>query len=397
MQAVERSGFYRGKLGPGGMNVSSITDFVEHVPFTTKAELLSDRLTFPPFGSNLTRPLGEYRRFCQTSGTTSGQPMAWLDTPDSWAELLKCWQRVFRAAGLCPGVDRLFFAFSFGPFLGFWTAFEAAASDFMVLPGGGLSSQARLEMMARYGVTALCCTPTYALRLGEMLGMNGAPAAANLAVRSIIVAGEPGGSIPAVRERISTLWGGARVFDHHGMTETGPVSFELLERPGELVVIRDAYFAEVINPTNGMEVSEGECGELVLTTLERLSCPLLRYRTGDWVRKRRSRGSVVLEGGVLGRLDEMAVVRGVNIYPSAIEAVVRQFPDIREFLVLQRKQDAMDEIEVLVELSADGTQEVVSRLAARLRDTFSLRIPVRRVEPGSLPAHDFKSRRWQKG
>lgn len=395
MEAAELSPFYRAKPGLRHDAIGSVDDFVARVPFTTKGELLSDRLACPPFGSNLTQPLHAYRRFCQTSGTASGQPMAWLDTPGSWAAMLRCWRQVFTAAGLLPGEDRLFFAFSFGPFLGFWTAFEAAADDFLVLPGGGLSSQARLEMMARCGVTALCCTPTYALRLGGLLGVDGAPSAASLAVRKIIVAGEPGGSIPAVRSRIEQLWG-ARVFDHHGMTETGPVSYETISQPGELVVMDDAYFAEVIDPATGREVQDGGCGELVLTTLDRLSCPLLRYRTGDWVRKRLSGGRIVLEGGVLGRLDEMAVVRGVNIYPSAVEAVVRQFPEVREFLVEQRKVDAMDEVELLVELPDAGAQEVVARLAARLRDTFSLRIPVRLVQPGSLPAAEFKSRRWRR-
>jgi phenylacetate-CoA ligase len=388
------NGFYAHKFREHGIRVtqsSRIEDLVREMPFTTKAELLTDRLKHPPFGSNLPGPFKNYTRFCQTSGTSSGEPMAWLDTKESWDAMLACWSRVFEGAELVKGDDRVFFAFSFGPFLGFWTAFEAAARDYMVLPGGGLSSQARLEMMARYGATVLCCTPTYALRLGEMIGEASGIERAVLRVGKIIVAGEPGGCIPEVRARIEQLWN-ARVYDHHGMTEVGPVSYEVTQHPCRLIVVEESYFAEIIDPQTSAEVPEDECGELVLTTLDRVACPLLRYRTGDWVRKGMLGGRLVLEGGVLSRVDEMVVVRGVNVYPSAIEAVVRQFPDIVEFMVEQRKVDAMDEIELLIE--APGN--VVKHLETKLRDTFSLRIPVHLVEAGSLPRHEFKAKRWRR-
>ena len=391
-------GFYAQKFRQHGVRVTSmnrIEEFIQQVPFTVKAELLQDRLEHPPFGTNLTRPFDQYTRFCQTSGTSSGQPMAWLDTVESWEAMLACWRRVFQGADLARGRDRIFFAFSFGPFLGFWTAFEAAARDYMVLPGGGLSSQARLEMMARYGATALCCTPTYALRLGEMIGDASGVERMALRVNKILVAGEPGGSIPEVRARIEQLWD-ARVYDHHGMTEVGPVSYEITAQPRDLVIIEEAYLTEVIDPKTGLEVAAGEHGELVLTTLERTACPLLRYRTGDWVKKGEHNGRLVLEGGVLSRVDDMVVVRGVNIYPSAIEAVVRQFDEIAEFMVEQKKVDAMDEIELLIEVSDGSAKTLLKRLESRLRDTFSLRIPVQIVESGSLPRHEFKARRWRR-
>ena len=362
------------------------------LPFCSKADLLADHLAHRPFGTALTEPLENYTRFCQTSGTSTGQPMAWIDTPQSWEAMLECWRFVYRGAELKAGVDRLFFAFSFGPFLGFWTAFEAAASDYLIIPGGGLSSQARLEAMARYQATALCCTPTYALRLGESIGAASGVTLDQLAVRKVIVAGEPGGSIPAVRDRIEQLWN-ARVFDHHGMTEVGPVSFETTAEPGLLQVIEEAYLAEVID-ADGREVADGECGELVLTTLNRTACPLIRYRTGDWVKKHRINDRLCLEGGVLGRVDEMVVIRGVNIYPSAVERVVRQFTGIAEFQIEQRKVDAMDELELRIELEPDAAPDLVKQLENKLRDTFSMRIPVRLVD--SLPRFEFKAKRWVK-
>ncbi|WP_461784702.1 phenylacetate--CoA ligase family protein [Prosthecobacter sp.] len=389
--------FYGKKIREWELKVSRlnrIDDFIAQVPFTSKADIQADRAENPPFGTNLTRAIHQYTRFCQTSGTSTGQPMAWLDTPESWEAMLKCWQRVFEAAGLVKGRDRIFFAFSFGPFLGFWTAYEAAAKDYLVIPAGGLSSQARLEAMARYGATVLCCTPTYALRLGELIGESSGVERMSLRINKIIVAGETGGSVPEVRSRLEKLWD-SRVFDHHGMTEVGPVSYEAEDMPRQLIVLEDAYLAEVVDPKTGKEVADGECGELILSTLDRTACPLLRYRTGDWVKKKLHRGRLILDGGILSRLDDMVVVRGVNIYPSAVDAVVRQFPEIIEFMVEQRKVDAMDEIELLVEVDGNVAKPLLKKIESKLRDTFSLRIPVRLAEPESLPRHEFKAKRWR--
>lgn len=363
------------------------------LPFTFKEDLLADRLAYPPFGSAMLEPLVNYTRFCQTSGTSSGQPMAWVDTEQSWEAMLECWRQFYRAAGLRAGEDRVFFAFAFGPFLGFWTAFEAASSHYLAIPGGGLSSLARLQTMARYGATTLCCTPTYALRLGEQIGGESGITLDQLKIRKLIVAGEPGGNVPGVRQRLESLWN-ARVFDHHGMTEVGPVSFESVEHPGYLQIIEEAYIAEVIAPDTGLEVAEGEYGELVLTTLNRVACPLLRYRTGDWVQKRYIDGRLALEGGVLSRVDEMVVIRGVNLYPSAVESVLRQFTGVAEFQVEQKKIDAMEEIEVQVELATDAPRDLIRQIEARLRDTFAMRIPVRLV--ADLPRYEFKAKRWRK-
>jgi phenylacetate-CoA ligase len=376
--------------------IASLEDFVKQVPFTTKDEILADHIVHPPFGSNFTEPLARYTHFCQTSGTNSGQPMAWLDTRESWSAMLNCWRQVFHVAGLQTGQDRIFFAFSFGPFLGFWTAFEAAAATYMVIPGGGLSSQARLEMMARYEVTVLCCTPTYALRLGETIGAPSGISQSQLKIKKIIVAGEPGGSLPTTRERLRELWGKVEIYDHHGMTEVGPVSYEAPEHPGVLCVMEDAYFAEVLGPDH-REVPDGAEGELVLTTLDRNACPLLRYRTGDWVCKQVIDGQLCLEGGILSRCDDMAVIRGVNIYPSAIENIVRRFPEVSEFMVEQKNVHNMEEIELFVEISSHTEPDfILTQLEDRLRDTFTLRIPVHQAPEGSLPRFEFKARRWRK-
>ena len=395
--------FYGGRLKKSGIgaSLSSLAEFTERMPFTTKMDLVWDREEFPPYGSNLTYPLGRYSRYCQSSGT-SNSPFPSLDTAESWSAMLDCWDRVYEAAGIGSG-EKVFFAFSFGPFLGFWTAFESATRrGNLSIPGGGLSSKARLQVMVAHSVEVLCCTPTYAMRLGEIFAEHVNDETATYRLKKIIVAGEPGGSIPAVRQRISDLWKGARIFDHHGMTEVGPVTYEHPDKPLNLCVIEDAYFAEVINRETHREVEPGQQGELVLTTLTGNACPMLRYRTGDLVEKTyfHPPGSdepvLSLEGGILGRVDEMVVIRGVNIYPTAVEKIIRGFPEVVEFQVIQTIRQSMAELEVSIEADSRAKPDLAERVERELADAFTLRIPVRVVEAGALPRYEFKSRRWIK-
>jgi phenylacetate-CoA ligase len=390
--------FYSQRLKEAGLErgADSLSDFVDRCPFTTKAELTEDHKKNPPFGSNLTYPLERYTRYNQTSATT-GSPMRWLDTPEDWDWMLGNWNRVFEAAGVDAGA-RVYFAFSFGPFLGFWTAFDAAAKrGCLCIPGGGLSSTARLQAILDIGVEAVCCTPTYAIRLAEVAEKERIDLSSSK-VRKIVVAGEPGGSVPATRELIEAKWKPAKVFDHHGMTEVGPVSFEAPERPGSLRVIESSYFAEVIDPKSGKTIPPGEEGELVLTTLGRAGSPLLRYRTGDLVKPIFSEPGyrLDLEGGILGRTDDMVVIRGVNVYPSAVENLIRSFKEVAEYSVTIRESDSLNDLQVEVELSPRGPQpdSVKEAMEKAFRNTFNLRVPVTLAEAGSLPRYEMKANRW---
>ena len=292
--------FYRKKLDGLEPGIASLEDFRERFPFTLKAELVEDQLRLPPFGSNLTFPLDHYTRFHQTSGTTSA-PVRWLDTPESWNWMVENWKEIYRAAEVGAG-DRIYFAFSFGPFIGFWLAFDAAQQmGCLCIPGGGLNSHARLRAIVENRATVLCCTPSYAARLAEAaISQN----QGSVALRSIIVAGEPGGSVPATRARLEQLWPGARIFDHHGMTETGPVSHQCPAQAGTLHILESAYLPEIVD-AEGRQAGAGEAGELVLTTLGRTGSPLLRYRTGDIVRAGSGeccacgRHDLALAGGIL--------------------------------------------------------------------------------------------------
>jgi phenylacetate-CoA ligase len=378
--------FYSEKLGPLG-KVTSLADFTDRVPFTTKEDLAANHEQHPPYGTTHTFPLSRYHRFHQTSGTR-GKPLIWLDEPDGWAWILDNWEWVWRGAGVKPG-DTAFFPFSFGPFLGFWAGFEAATRmGVRAVPGGGLSSEDRLQLLLRSQSSILCCTPTYALRLAEVGEKIKLPVS-SLGITKIIVCGEPGGSILEVRQRIEAAWQ-ARVYDHHGMTEIGPVSVSSEMDPDLLLLRHESYFCEVIDPANGTPTSSGETGELVLTTLGRYGSPLLRYRTGDLVQPVPHEDHFALRGGVLSRTDDMVVIRGINIHPSSIDAIVRSFPDIAEYQVEIDQRPALAELNLTVE----STAETASALAQKLRSTFTLRIPVTEVARGTLPTFEVKAKRW---
>ncbi len=396
--------FYSQKFNATGItfDVASLEDFSRRFPFTTKSELVEDQRAHPPFGTNLTYPPDRYTRFHQTSGTT-GVPLRWLDTPESWEGMLDSWTEVYRAAGVGRG-DRVYFAFSFGPFIGFWMAFEAAARmGALCLPGGGMSSAARIHSILDNAATVLCCTPTYAIRLAEVTAAEKIDLRSSR-VKTIIVAGEPGGSVPSIRSRIEQLWPGARVFDHHGMTEVGPVTYECPAQPGRLHVIESAYYAEIIDPATGRAAPSGQEGELVLTTLGRAGSPLLRYRTGDLVKAVTQpcpcgRAEMALQGGILGRTDDMIVVRGVNIYPSAVEEIIRAVDDVVEYQVRVSTAPALTELSLQIEV-LPGCADAAG-LAATLEKTFqnrfALRIPVSVVAPGGLPRFEMKAKRWVRG
>ncbi len=396
--------FYPERLQAAGIAGApdSIADFIAKCPFTLKSDCVADQDAHPPYGSNLTFPFERYTRFHQTSGST-GKPMRWLDTNESWNWMLGNWCEVYRAAGVTEA-DRVFFAFSFGPFLGFWTAFESALQvGCLCLPGGGLSSAARLKNIIDQQATVLCCTPTYALHLAEVAKREDIDLR-KAAIKTIIVAGEPGGSLPATRKQMQDAWNGARVFDHHGMTEVGPVTYECPAQPGILHVVETAYLSEIVNPESGTPVPPGATGELILTTLGRTGSPLLRYRTGDLVKAVArcpcpcGRSDLALDGGILGRADDMVVVRGVNIYPAAVDQIIREHGGVAEYQVDVDNRTSMTELSIAVEpdINCADPAGLVKSLSRSFQDSLALRVPVSSAEPDSLPRFELKAKRWRR-
>jgi phenylacetate-CoA ligase len=411
--------FYADKLASFPSQFNSLED-VRSLPFTTKSELhalhephdglpdgvpdgLPDELhdvphNVPrpepePTARNRTFPLDQYVRCHRTSGS-KGQPLIVVDTAEDWRNWLDQWQYVLDVAEVRRG-DRVACLFSFGPFVGFWSAFEAVvARGAMAIPTGGLTSQARLQLIRELRATVVLCTPSYGMHLADLARVRdaagvGGPGAGT--VRALIVAGEPGGSVPEIRSQLENSWR-ARVIDHAGATEVGPWGFP--DRAGNGLFVNEAhYICEVLDPSNEQPTPDGQRGELVLTTLTRAGSPLLRYRTGDLVIPERDHDHPVrftfLRGGVLGRNDDMVIVRGVNLFPLSIERVVRQFPEVSEFRVVVSKSGMLDRLT----LELEGTDCRIAEIQKRVHDQLGLQAEVALVAHGTLPRFEGKARR----
>lgn len=401
---LERNPFYRRKLNEAGVGsaaeIRSWDDF-RRLPFTTKGELVQDQTEHPPFGTNLTYPLDEYVKLHQTSGTSGGRPLRVLDTQESWGWWADLWGYVYRGAGIGPG-DRVFFAFSFGPFIGFWAAYEGARRvGALAIPGGGLTSEQRLSTMFDNGATTLCCTPTYALRLIEVAREIGIDLAGS-AIRATVHAGEPGASIPATRSKIEDAYG-AKCYDHTGLTEVGGTGFTCQHQTG-IHLTESEFIFEVLDPNGDRPVEPGEQGEIVVTNLGRLGTPVIRYRTGDLARVTTDpcscgRTFARMLGGILGRADDMVTVRGVNVFPSSIEDIVREFSEVEEFRIELLRRREMEELRVEVEVDvaamADGEREALrERIGNEINRRLLLRVALECVPHGTLPRFELKAKRF---
>jgi phenylacetate-CoA ligase len=387
-EVLAHNEFYQRKFSGCAGQLKSLDDLAS-LPQTTKEDL-QPAVGDEPFAANRTYPIDQYIRCHQTSGTR-GRPLVVLDTADDWRWWIDGWQYVLDAAEITAR-DRALLAFSFGPFIGFWSAFDAlAARGALAIPGGGLGSLARIELIRYAGVTTLLCTPTYALRLDEVAEEHNINLH-DLSVEKIIVAGEPGGSVPSIRQRIEEAWN-ARVIDHGGATEIGPWGFADAEGIG-LHVNEAEFVAEFVSLETGQSAQDGELAHLILTTLGRTGAPAIRYRTGDLVRPRWLTDCptrfVLLEGGILGRGDDMMIIRGMNVYPTAIEQILRSFPEVVEYRMTARKRGALDELVVEVE---DHLQQP-DRIAHELQLKLGLKFDVRCVTAMSLPRYEGKGQRF---
>ena len=388
--------FYRQKFGVDALQLSSLQD-LQQLPLTSKDELVRSVDEYG-LSRHQTYELSRYTRMHRTSGTT-GSPLLICDTAEDWQDWWSAtWQHVLEAAEVTQA-DRVFLAFSFGPFIGFWSAHQACVDrGAMVIPGGGLSSIARLEFIRQSHATVVLCTPSYALHLADVAQRESMPLG-KLQVDRIIVAGEAGGSLPAVRSRIESAWQ-ARVVDHCGATEVGPWGFGWPDRPG-IHVIETSFIAELLPigatqtvlPSLATPEQLAAPSELVLTSLGRLSAPVFRYRTGDIVQagfSERGDCNFLWLAGVTGRTDDMVTIRGVNLFPSSIEAIVREFASVQEYRVIVSRNGELDEIYLEVE----APEEDLASIHKRLDLALGLRIAVNRVAANTLPRSEGKAIRW---
>ncbi len=391
-----RNAFYEKKFANLPRQLESLEQW-RSFPVTTKREL-SRQADANGLAPHHTYPLKDYLHFHRTSGST-GQPLIILDRAEDWAWWIQTWQFVLDAAKIESGTTVLM-AFSFGPFIGFWSAHDAClARRCRVVPGGGLSTAARIDLIQTAGCSVLFSTPSYTLHLAEEASKRGMRAS-DLGIQKIFVAGEPGGSIPSIRRHIETVYQ-AEVFDHVGATEVGPWGMGTSDGTA-IHVIEQEFIAEYIpcdtedRPLSiaGQDQETIRPVELVLTCLGRSGAPALRYRTGDIVRPNLDHDDenrlVRLEGGVIGRSDQMLTIRAVNVFPSSIETIMRSIPEVAEFRMIATRDGTMDQLTIEVEDSLHQPERIADLMDRRL----GLRVEIVDVKAGSLPRAIDKAKRF---
>ncbi len=396
--------YHSKRLQDSGVTPDSIDslDDLRRIPFMTREEWMDGQLEQPPYGPILAAPEQSAIRYHLTSGTTGKTPIRVLDSMKDWEWIAEMWCYGFWGFGIRPS-DTVFFAFSYGTFVGFWGAHYACEKmGCLVLPGGNMTTEGRVKQIIDMNATVVCSTPTYALRMAQearSLGID----LVNGPVKRLILSGEPAGSIPATKKLIEEQWG-AKAGDTAGMTELGTIMmFECERQPGGTHIIEDHYIEEVIDPATGDPVAYGEPGERVVTSFGRGFIPVIRYRTRDLVLKIPAdncscgRTFDIYEGGIRGRVDDMKLVRGTNVYPRAVEAIVREYEEIDEFQIhLYTAEGIRDEIEVLVEIPDPGSDgdRILPGLQTSLSEAHEgLRFAVRQVENESLPRFELKAKR----
>jgi phenylacetate-CoA ligase len=401
--AAERSPWYARRFAETGFDPDSLTslDDLRRIPMLTRDEWMESQAAAPPYGDlPAIGPEGAIRVHT-TSGTTGRGPLRALDSRKDWAWIAEMWCYGIWGCGVRPS-DVAYIAFGYGSFIGFWGLHYAMEkAGVLNVPGGAQSTEARVRQIVDFGATVVASTPTYALRLAQEAAVQGIDLQGS-AVSRLILSGEPAGSIPQTKALIEDQWG-AKAFDTAGMTEIGTIMvFECSEQPGGTHIVEDHMIEEVLDPETLQPVPYGERGERVVTSFGRGAIPLIRYRTGDLVCKVPAstcpcgRTFDIYEGGILGRVDDMKLVRGTNVYPRAIEAIVREFPTVDEFQCVITREGIRDEITLRVELKPGSAEweTVAGELHRRLGLAHEgLNFRVERAGEGELPRFELKAKR----
>ncbi len=405
--AYNRSKFHRELYDNAGLKPEDIRTLEDaaKVPKVEKSMMRSIQSKEPyPYGDMLCVPLEEVTEFRQTSGTT-GQPVYQPDTWEDWEWWSECWAYILYAQGY-RSRDRVFIPFGYNVFVAFWAGhYGAEKLGCEVVPGGVLNTEARVLKMQELRATAMMGTPTYILSMADVARIKlGLDPPKDLWVRRITCAGEPGASVPATKHRIQEAWG-AKVFDHVGATEIGAWSYECEEQPGGLHVNEAMFLVQIEDLDTGRLIQEpGRPGKMVITAFDRLAQPCVRFDSKDiimWSQEpcRCGRSFRLIQGGVLGRADDITKVKGVLLAPTAIEDVVRSIPELGdEYEVVVSREKDTDRIALKVELqpwAQSRQQEVLSRLIQELRVKTNLGYEISFHPYGSLPRYEVKARRFK--
>ncbi len=398
--------FHRRRFDAAGFKPEQLKslDDLRRIPFMTREEWMESLQQRPLFGDLLATDPQHAIRYHLTSGTTGRTPLRVLDGTRDWDWIAEMWCYGFWAFGVRPA-DIVYFAFGYGSFIGFWGAHYCCEKiGALVIPGGAQTTEARIKQIIEMGATTVCSTPTYALHLWQKAREMGIDLAKETKVNKVILSGEPAGSIPAVKRQLEEAWG-AKCGDTAGMTELGTIMiFECSHQPGGTHIIEDNFIEEVLDPYGDQPVGYGELGERVVTSFGRGFIPVIRYRTRDMVMKVPAQTCTcgrtwdLYSGGIRGRWDDMKLIRGTNVYPRAVEDIVREYSAIDEFQIyLWRKDDLQDEIDVRVEL-VPGQEQAWPALQQQLAKDLAnahegLRFNVVLMERGQLPRFELKARR----
>lgn len=406
--AWKNSPFYRKLMIQHGItpdDILTLEDFFKRFPIIRREDLDKDQLENPPFGTRLALPLENVLRYHTTSGTTGKPPVRAFDTERDWIWGGDCWAASLYNFGVRPD-DVVMVAFGYGSFIGFWGAhygFEKIGCR--VHPTGGMDTKTRIQILLDLGITVLCCTPSYALRLLHVAQEEGVDLGRQSNLNKIVVAGEPGASIPSTRVMIESGFD-AHLGDFMGTTETaGMTAATCSKLCGGLHINEDRFLTEVVDPDSLKPVGYGARGMMVLTPLVKEAMPLIRYATNDIVVLDPAgvcpcgRGFDLFRGGILGRYDDMVKVRGVQITPQMVEEIVRGFPEVEEFFTTVEQKDGLDRLSIKIELRKDQSLPPGPAIAAKIKGQFKSKIgltpEVEMVPANSLPRFELKARRFR--
>ena len=389
----ERSPFYREKLTAAGFvspdAVGGLQD-IARLPFTEKDELRQSQAEHPPLGAHAAVPISQVARIYSTSGTSGAPlyiPLTKADV-EQWRQIGK---RTYSCNGLAAG-DRVVTTYGAGPFVAgaSLAAFEAIGC--VHIPVGVGNTDRLLTAIEKLQPEAIGCTPSYALHVAEVAATRKISLAP---VKRIIVGGEPGGGEEGFRRKLETLWG-AKIFEIMGIGDVSASLWgECQHQAGMHFSAPEWIHVELIDPDTGAakKLADGETGELVYTHLDREAAPVLRFRSRDHVRVWTSRcecGSTALRARCIGRTDDMLIVRGVNVFPSAVREIVARFqPKVTGAILIQPRAKGVKQeppLPVLVE----GEAALGERIAKEIRSALLFTPEVRMVQPQSLPRSDYK-------
>ncbi|GHT83846.1 coenzyme F390 synthetase [Betaproteobacteria bacterium] len=399
--AYANSPYYRQSFDAAGVHPAQIKTLadIRRFPLINKKTLRERQIAVPPFGDIVAVPERDIVYISASSGST-GVPTASPFTARDFDDWMDYEARQFWSSGLRPE-DRYCHSLNFTLFIGGPCVIGAQKLGALCIHAGTVPSERLLNILRQFQATAIWTTPSYAWYLGETASKEGIDLKKDLNVKRIFVAGEPGGSIPETRQRIETLWG-ASVYDYYGLSDIFGSCAGMCEEKHGLHWAEDHILVEVLDPETSEPVREGERGEMVLTTLKKSARPLVRFRTGDIVSftsepcacGRTSQRML----GTHGRLDDMLIIKGVNIFPSDVEAIARKDHDFTgEYrLVVERGDNHLDELIIEVERASSSPEhdaDLAHRFAGHLKSIVGISATIVILPPDTLPRATHKAKR----